>query len=323
MLNAEQSQLDQQILEILQSEEIPVSGGLEWTPVPFHGEWGISTSFFKTAAQEARSGKKIKVSERAGELADLVAGQLEAGDSFSRVEAVNGYLNLYYKTGKFGQMVVNRVLDEGPDFGQGASTGKKIMVEFSQPNTHKAFHVGHLRSAILGDAVCRILEFAGHQVVRVNYYGDIGLHVIKWLWNYQKYHAGEKPPEQTTKWMGELYAEANRRLAGNPDLESEIRELYTRWDQRDPDVVHLWEETRSWSVAGFEQLYDVLGIHFDRFYANSEVEIPGKEMVRDLIEQEIAEDLRPDDAVIVRIDEQLGLKKEKYRVLVVQIGRAS
>ncbi len=317
MLNAEQSQLEKQILEILQSQEISGIEGLEWTPVPFHGEWGISTSFFKTAAQEARSRRKINVPERAGELADLVAERLKAGDSFSRVEAVNGYLNLYYKTGKFGQMVVDRVLEEDSNFGQGPSTGKKVMVEFSQPNTHKAFHVGHLRSAILGDAVCRILEFAGHQVVRVNYYGDIGLHVIKWLWNYQKHHAGEKPPQETTKWMGELYAEANRRLAENPDLESEIRELYTRWDQRDPDVVNLWEETRSWSVAGFEQLYEVLDIHFDRFYANSEVEVPGKEMVQDLIEEGIAEDLRPDDAVIVRIDEQLDLKKEKYRVLVV------
>lgn len=318
MLNADQSQLDKIILEILQTEDIPGQESLEWTPVPFHGEWGISTSFFKTAALEARSGKKINVPERAGELAELVAGQLKAGDSFSRVEAVNGYLNLYYKTGKFGQMVVEQILKQGPDFGQGNSTGKTVMVEFSQPNTHKAFHVGHLRSAILGDAVCRILDFAGHRVVRVNYYGDIGLHVIKWLWNYQKHHAGELPPPgETTKWMGELYAEANRHLAENPDLESEIRELYTRWDQRDPDIVKLWEETRSWSVAGFEQLYDVLDIHFDRFYANSEVEVPGKEMVQDLIERGIAEDLRPDDAVIVRIDEQLGLKKEKYRVLVV------
>ena len=68
------------------------------------------------------------------------------------------------------------------------------MVEFSNLNTHKAFHVGHLRSTILGDVVCRILEYAGHKVVRANYYGDMGLHVIKWLWNYQTFHQGEVPP---------------------------------------------------------------------------------------------------------------------------------
>jgi arginyl-tRNA synthetase len=153
--------------------------------------------------------------------------------------------------------------------------------------------------------------------VRANYYGDIGLHVIKWLWNYQKYHQGETPPEDATRWMGDLYAEANRRLEEAPELESEVRELYSRWDRQDPEIVSLWNETRQWSVDGFQDMYDVLGIHFDRFYANSEVEFQGKEMVEELIQKGIAEDLRPDDAVIVRIDDLLGLEKEKYRVLVI------
>ncbi len=138
------------------------------------------------------------------------------------------------------------------------------MVEYSQPNTHKAFHVGHLRSAILGDALARILEFSGFDVVRANYIGDIGLHVIKWLWNYMKFHAGEKPPADTTRWMGDLYAEANRRLEENPDLEAELRALYARWDRRDPEVYALWEETRQWSLDDFVKMYDVLDIHFDR-----------------------------------------------------------
>ena len=60
------------------------------------------------------------------------------------------------------------------------------MVEFSNPNTHKAFHVGHLRSAILGESLARIIEFAGYDVIRANYIGDMGLHVIKWLWNYAR-----------------------------------------------------------------------------------------------------------------------------------------
>ncbi|MCJ7717998.1 MAG: arginine--tRNA ligase, partial [Anaerolineales bacterium] len=119
------------------------------------------------------------------------------------------------------------------------------------------------------------------------------------------------------RWMGDLYAEANRRVEEDPTLESEIRELYGRWDRQEPEIVDLWKETRKWSVDGFEDLYDVLDIHFDRFYANSEVEFLGKELVNELIQKGIAEDLRPDDAVIVRLDELLGLTKEKYRVLVI------
>ncbi len=122
--------------------------------------------------------------------------------------------------------------------------GEMVMVEFSNPNTHKAFHVGHLRSAILGEFISRILEFAGYEVVRSNYIGDMGLHVIKWLWNYMTRHMGENPPANTTNWMGDLYSEAVQRLESDPELEVEVRELYTRWDQRDPEVVALWEETR-------------------------------------------------------------------------------
>jgi len=154
-------------------------------------------------------------------------------------------------------------------------------------------------------------------VIRANYYGDMGLHVIKWLWNYQNHHDGETPPEDATQWMGEIYAEANRRLEEDPSLESEIRQLYGKWDQQDPEIVDLWKKTRQWSVKGFQDLYEILDIRYDRIYSNSEVEFQGKEIVADLIARGIAEDLRPDDAVIVRIDDLLGLKKEKYRVLVV------
>ena len=316
MFQKEQKQIEQQIYTIFKENSIPLAEDMGWAPVPFSGEWGISTSFFKIAALEAKSGKSLNVPQRAGEIAQLVAENLPSQEYFSRIEAAGGYLNLYFDSRLFSARVVNNVLSADL-FGKGDPKGKTLMVEFSQPNTHKAFHVGHLRSAILGDAVCRILEFAGYDVIRANYYGDMGLHVIKWLWNYQKFHSGETPPADATRWMGDLYAEANRRLEEDPGLESEIRELYGKWDRQEAEIVDLWKQTRQWSVDGFRDLYDVLDIHFDRFYANSEVEFQGKEFVDELIKKGIAEDLRPDDAVIVRLDDLLGLKKEKYRVLVV------
>lgn len=317
MFKTEKKQVEETIREFLAEEGIPAPDSFQWKPIPFSGEWGISISFFKTAALEAQTGKEVNVPERASEIAQMVAGLISEGGEFSRVEAVQGYLNLYFAPDKYSRRVVDTVLREGEQFGKGEPKGEQLMVEFSQPNTHKAFHVGHLRSAILGDTVCRILEFAGFDVVRANYYGDIGLHVIQWLWNYMKFHPGEKPPQDTTRWMGDLYAEAVRRLEENPEYEKEVRELYARWDQRDPEVVELWKKTRGWSIEGFEDMYQMLDIEFDRYYANSMVEEPGKEMVQELIEKGIAEDLRPEDAVIVRIDDLLGLEKEKYRVMVV------
>ena len=322
MFLAEQHAVESQIQLFLTNEELPESGELKWSPIPFSGEWGISTSFFQIAALEARqtkqrTGESVNVPQRAQELATRVADYLGIPPGFARVEAVKGYLNLYFSSGDFSQRAVDAVLEQGHDFGRGTPKDERVMVEFSQPNTHKAFHVGHLRSAILGDALSRILEFSGYEVVRANYPGDMGLHVIIWLWNYMKYNFGEKPPEDITRWMGDIYTQARRRLDENPDLDVEVRALYARWDRRDPEVVSLWEETRQWSLDGFNQIYDILDIHFDRYYFNSQMEQPGKEVVNTLIEQQIAQDERPDGPVIVKIDEILGLKKEKYRVLVI------
>lgn len=316
MFESEQKEAEQQIYLYLKERDIPAPETFQWGNVPFEGEWGMSTSLFQTAALEARSGKRVNVPERAQEIAQELAAHIGKRRSFSRVEAVRGYLNLYFDTGEFSRKVIAKVLEQRRDFGKGVPKDEQVMVEFSQPNTHKAFHVGHLRSAILGDAVCRIMAFAGYDIVRANFFGDIGLHVIKWLWNYMNHHAGEKPPADTTRWMGDLYAEAIRRLEENPDLEEEVRELYARWDRRDPEVVALWQKTRQWSLDGFDDMYEILDIRFDRLYSNSDAEEMGKEIVSELIKKGIAEDLRPGGAVVVHIDDLLKLDKEKYRVLV-------
>jgi len=316
MFEKEQQQVDQQILAIFKANGLP-EPKLAWGWIPFNGQWGIATSFFQVAAQEARAGKKVNVNLRAGELAEMTAAALGTPAGFERVEAVKGYLNLYFSTDQYACRVIDSVLSEGAAFGSSPARGERVMVEFSQPNTHKAFHVGHLRSAILGDTLCRILSAAGYSVVRANYPGDIGLHVIKWLWNYRKHHDEEQPEKDITRWMGSVYADASRRLEENPELESEVRALYASWDRRDPEVVSLWQETRQWSLDGFDQMYELLDIHFDIYYFNSMVEHPGKEVVNELIQKGIAQDERPDGPVIVKIDELLGLKEDKYRVLVV------
>ena len=319
MFEAEQKAIVVKIQAFCSQENLPPPQ-LSWTPIPFAGKWGIATSFFQLAAHDARQrpAEKINVPQHAQAIAEQAAAYLGTPAGFSKVEAVKGYLNLYFSPAEFTHRVVEAVIQAGQSYGSGTSKGQRVMVEFSNPNTHKAFHVGHLRGAILGDALCRILEFAGYEVVRANYIGDIGLHVIKWLWNYMKYHRGEQPPADTTRWMGALYAEASRRLEENPELEAEVRDLYARWDQRDAEVVATWEETRQWSFNGFDAMYDTLNIHFERVYSNSEAEKPGQDAVNELIEKGIAIDERPTGgAVIVKIDEQLGLTKEKYRVLVI------
>lgn len=318
MFDNERKRIENEIQAFCAENDIPTPEKLAWTRIPFAGEWGLATSFFQIAAEEARAGKKVNVPQRAAELAEALAEHLGKPDGFSRVEAVKGYLNLYFSPGVYSQRVVDTVLSEGEAYGQGKTKGERVMVEFSQPNTHKAIHVGHLRNMILGAALTNILEFAGFEVIRANYIGDFGKDVIKWLWNYQKRHPGEEPPDDITRWMGELYAEATKYLDENPDAEDELREIFGRWDDDDPEIHALWKKTRQWSLDGFNQVYEIMGIHFDRIYYESEVEKPGKQIVADLIDSGIAIDERESGGpVIVKLDELLGSDQEKYRVLVL------
>jgi len=298
---------------------LPDAGEVKWQPTPFAGQWGMGTNIcFQAAAAEAKSGKKVNVPARAQEIAQLVAEKIGTPPGFARVVADKAYVNVYFDTPTYAARVAEAAITEGANFGHGASKGERIMIEFSQPNTHKAFHVGHLRNVILGAAMSNILEFAGFDTVRANYIGDIGLHVIKWLWCYLKFHAGQEPDGDRTRWMGDVYAEADRLVEGNPENEAEVRALFARWDKHDPEVMALWEKTRQWSLDGFKQIYELLNVPFDVIFYESEVEEPGKELVKELIARGLAIDERATGGtVIVKLDELLGLKKEKYRVLVV------
>ncbi len=319
MFIKEQDTIEKEIRKFLQINQIPDIEKFKWTAIPFSGEWGISTSFFEIAALEARSGKKVIVPVRAQEIAKQAADYLGEPVGISRIEAVKGYLNLFFKTDEFSRRVIDTVIDLGKNYGRGESKNQKLMIEFSQPNTHKAMHVGHLRSMMLGDALAHILEFAGYEVIRSNYFGDYGRNVIQWIWNYKKYHNNEEPPTtDVTRWMGDLYSESNINLAKDPNGEKEIVEMFSKWEERDPDIYGLWEKTRKWSLDGFKEIYDLMGIKFDQLYFESDMEIPAKEMVEKVIEMGIATDERSEgNTVAIKLDELLKLEKDTYHVLVL------
>jgi len=314
MFEKEKKELKLKIREYLREVGVE-EPQLEFRQIPFSGEWGLAVPMFPIAAAEARSGKKVIVPKRAQELAEGVREYLGDLPGFSHIDSVNGYLNLYFLTSEYAKRVVDTILNQREAYGKADPQGKRVMVEYSQPNTHKSFHVGHLRNVILGGSVCRILEFAGYDVIRANYLGDIGLHVVKWMWNYLKNHRGEEPEEDKTHWMNQIYEEADR-LYQDRENEAEVRELYARWNARDPEVVALWKKTRQWSLEGFEQIYNQLGEEFDRIYFESEVEDPGVKLVEEMVKSGLAEDLRPEEPVIINLDAHVGTEDE-YRVLVL------
>ena len=331
MFENAQKSITAAIRTYLKEHDIPQPDEFQWKPVPFSGEWGISTSFFQTAAQEARTGKRVNVPQRAQEIAQGVADALGTPQGFARVEAVRGYLNLYFDSAEFSRRVVDTVLTQGADFGRGAAKGERVMVEYAQPNTHHSFHIGHYRNAILGESLSRLVEFAGFETIRAAYPGDIGLGVITVLWMYDKFYRGQEPQgiHERGQWLLKLYVEATQLLTEKPDetpeeraqreaYDAERREMYRRWDAGDPEVRQLWLETREWSLEELRDILRMMDIQMDVWFFESEVDDLAKEIVDELIARGIADDERPQGgAVVVHIDEKLGLKKEKYRTNII------
>jgi arginyl-tRNA synthetase len=237
MFGEEQQAIEARIRTFCAQQGLPDPGILQWTPIPTAGEWGISTSFFQLAASESRqvqekTGQKGNIPQRAQEIAANVAESLGEIPGFTRVEAVRGYLNLYFDTSEFSKRVVDRVLAEAGSFGRGEPKGERVMVEYAQPNTHHSFHIGHFRNAILGEALSRLVEFAGFDTLRASYPGDIGLGVITILWMYQKFYQGQEPEgvHERGQWLLKLYIEANRLLEPQEDDTPEQRAQREAYD---------------------------------------------------------------------------------------------
>ena len=285
---------------------------------------------FQAAAAEGRNGKRGAVPARAVELAVLVAPALQPPPGVGRIEADRGYVNLYFETPVFASRVVEEVARAGDDYGRGPASPERVMVEYAQPNTHHSFHIGHARNALLGESLARIMDFAGFPTLRASYPGDIGLGVITCVWAYERFHLGQEPTDifARGRWLAEIYTEASTLVtAGDGEngeeqerrqgYDRERRDMLRRWDEGDPQVRELWQRTRRWSLEELEAVLQLLGIHIDVFFFESEADALAKQIVDELIRAGIAEDERPDGPVIVRIDEKLGLKKERYRTAVL------
>ncbi len=322
-----------QILSAFSDRGITDPASVDWISIPLVNQWGLGTSAcLKAAAFLMRSGKSsAPVARTAQELAEQIAAGIHLPEGFSRVEASRGYVNIFFDTKRYVHKVLETVLTDGPDYGRGSPKGERVMVEYAQPNTHHSFHIGHFRNAVLGESLARLTEFAGFETVRASYPGDIGLGVVRCMWAYQKFHAGEEPRDvlERGRWLGEVYTEASSLLEPKPDetdaerirregYEAEVRDLYHLWDDGDLRVRELWKRTRQWSLDELHEILKQLDIPIDVYFYESDADEPGKAIVDELIARNIAEDERPTGGpVIVRIDEKLGLTRETYRIAVI------
>ena len=204
----------------------------------------------------------------------------------------------------------------------GGRKNQKILVEFAHPNTHKEFHIGHLRNITVGEVICRLLEADSANVKRVNYQGDVGLHVAKALYGLLRNSKFEirnskLTLEEKAKLLGQAYAYGSKAYEEDLKAKEEILKINKQIYARDPAIIDLWRETRQWSLDYFEAIYKRLGMTFERLYFESEVYESGKAIVLAHIADGI---FTKDDGAVIFDGEKFGLHK---RVFITSEGNAT
>jgi arginyl-tRNA synthetase len=204
----------------------------------------------------------------------------------SKVEVVPpGFVN-FFLTDEYINDTVSYINKKSNDFGLSDSLkGKKIMVEFAHPNTHKEMHIGHMRTLITGEALSRLFESQGAEVFRANYQGDIGPHVAKALWGIQRIMEEEDLTlDQIENWsnIGKAHFLGRGYVRGNQDYEKnkeEIDGINTKLYNRDKSIWAIYETTRKWNLDYYDDFYKRFYTKFDRLFFESEMDEPGKKIV--------------------------------------------
>lgn len=235
------------------------------------------------------------------EIAALLQTKL-ASENFEKIEVANpGYLNFYFPSSYFQNTVATVLQENFPQF-QGSVENEKVMVEYSQPNTHKEFHIGHLRNVFIGSTLVNVFKETGDEVIAANYIGDTGTHIAKCLWGLVTFHADEDLESISNKaeFLGKVYSEATQKIEENPEYEEAFKEVQKRFDAGDKVLVDLWEKTKGWSMDEFQNIYTELGVSFDEYFFESIEEAAGKKLLPELLEKGVVE--KSEGAVIANLE---------------------
>ena len=196
-----------------------------------------------------------------------------------------GFINFYLSREFFTQSI-KEILKIGEKWGSGNSLkNQKIIIEYTDPNPFKEFHIGHLMSNAIGESISRIIEFSGAEAKRANYQGDVGLHTAKAIWALMRRKQRGSTPlftgDEVLGVLGEAYAEGAKAYDGDDIAKEEIKKINKKiYDKNDNEINSLYENGRKISLEHFEEIYKKLGTKFDYYFFESETGPIGKELVK-------------------------------------------
>ncbi len=247
----------------------------------------------------------LKISKKSPEQTGDEIGKFISDQSpdIESYNVVKGFLNI--KLSGSYWMNAFKEISYSNDWGQQESSGKRVMVEFSSPNTNKPLHLGHIRNNLLGWSVAKLLEANGHEVIKVNLVNDRGIHICKSMIAWEKFGNGETPESTGIKGdhlVGKYYVKFNSALKEqiallmkegmseeeaekSAPLMKEAQDMLVKWEMGDSSVVNLWKTMNGWVYEGFDSTYNRLGVSFDKIYYESQTYLLGKKLVNDGVEK--------------------------------------
>lgn len=264
---------------------------------------------------------------------------VEQDDHIASFNVVKGFLNLAFEQKVWTDFFNASLADD--NYGAGQATGKKVMVEFSSPNTNKPLHLGHIRNILLGWSCSKILEFTGNEVIKTQIINDRGIHICKSMVAWQQEGNGATPKSTDTKgdhFVGKYYVkynniESTQKAAFAEDSKEETailqeaRVMLKKWEENDSEVRGLWQKMNSWVYDGFNQTYADLGVSFDREYYESQTYLLGKKYIEQGVKDKIFY-TKEDGSVWIdledaKMDQKLVLRSDGTSVYMTQdIGTA-
>lgn len=285
----------------IQGESVEESSvRVETPPKPEMGDLGVPMF---TLAKSYRMAPPAIAQGVAAVIASFVEKKTEIGgvdvSSLGTVLAVGPYVNVKLNKASAAVDILRLIEKQGDDYGSLNAEGKKplsgrrVMVEYSSPNTNKPLHLGHMRNDALGESVSRILKKAGADVFRTNIINNRGVHICKSMLAYKLFHEakGETPESLGMKgdhFVGQCYVEFDRYMKGedgkpetaHPEAAAQAEEMLVKWEKGDPEVRALWQKMNDWTLNGVKETYKRTGVDFEKLYFESDTYLLGKEVIQ-------------------------------------------
>ena len=203
-------------------------------------------------------------------IASDLAENIAAEGAISKVEPAGGYVNFFVNKSQLAKTVINDVLTKGKKYGHSdLGKDKTVVIDFSSPNIAKPFHIGHIRTTVIGNALYKIYDSQGYETVRVNHLGDYGTQFGKLIVAFKLWGSKEAVEANPIPELLKLYIQFHDEAEKHPEMEDEARAWFTKLENGDKEAKELWQWFRDESLKEFARVYDLLDIEFDSYNGES------------------------------------------------------